>query len=226
MTDSDIKELRKRLAEGSEPKPDEAETLTAILSYSKGAEEAKRLAEKLLKDYGTLNNLLTTPPSRLVKNRCIDEQTAVLISLFYTGATSLSRHKNDGVKILNTPEKAKEYAYNLLRYMPNEQFLVISLNDKKRIISYSILFEGTVNSTYIEPQKIAETLIDDGASRAIIAHNHPNGAPHPSQKDIGLTVRIRELLNMTGIILDDHIIVGKSSAVSMKYDTDSSVFNS
>ena len=217
--------LRERFRnEGTTDGMNEEEVLALMLSYIKSPEAAASLSPLLLEEYATLNNLLKTPPDRLVKNKLIDEQSAVFLSLFYQLENSVLLHKNDRLKQLKTVEERKEYARNILYLKQQECFLVISLDKKNKVLGKEIVAAGTVNHSYVEPRLVIETLFENGADRAIFAHNHPCGKAEPSYPDIRLTEVLQKQLNAAGVTLVDHIIVGESEVLSMRCDTDKVIF--
>jgi hypothetical protein len=55
----------------------------------------------------------------------------------------------------------------------------------------------------------------DGAERKFV-HNHPSGDPTPSSADIQMTRGIVDIADPLGIVVHDHIIVGKNGHASLK----------
>jgi DNA repair protein RadC len=89
-----------------------------------------------------------------------------------------------------------------------EEFHILILDNKHRIISEKMITTGTLNQTLIHPREIFAPAIEKRAQALILLHNHPSGDPQPSRPDIDLTKRLREVGEVVGISVLDHIIIG------------------
>lgn len=114
----------------------------------------------------------------------------------------------------NTPKirihNAQE-AYYLLKDLQNkkQEYIVgLFLNSRFELLEQRTLAIGTVDSAGILPRDIIIPALELNASAVIIAHNHPSGDALPSQEDIDLTNRIKEALDLVGINLLDHLVIG------------------
>ena len=54
------------------------------------------------------------------------------------------------------------------------------------------------------------------ATAVILVHNHPSGDPTPSHADIQMTRTIAEIAKPLGIVLHDHLIIGREGHASFK----------
>jgi DNA repair protein RadC len=116
----------------------------------------------------------------------------------------MEENKINNIK-LNDPSKVFDY----FKYRINkdqEEFYCIYLDAKKKVISYKLLFVGTVNHSMVHPRDIFKEAYKLNAAFIICVHNHPSGDVHPSLDDINVTKRIFEIGNLMGIKLVDHII--------------------
>ena len=115
-------------------------------------------------------------------------------------------------KILN----AKDIYNELKEYTSKKQehFLTITLDGASHIINKRVVFIGTLNQSLVHPREVFADAIADRAAGIIIAHNHPSNTPTPSQADISITNRLKEVANIIGIELLDHIILTKESYYS------------
>ena len=89
-----------------------------------------------------------------------------------------------------------------------EQTVILALDGNFRLISKTTMFMGTSTETFCEPKAIFRWLLRQNASCFILAHNHPNGDPTPSEADVISTVRLIEIGSLVGIPMRDHIVVG------------------
>ena len=95
-----------------------------------------------------------------------------------------------------------------------EKFYLISLDSRLKLIDARVIAEGTLDEVPVYPREIVATLLRQNAAGAVISHNHPGQTSAPSQADIGLTRRLRRVLDEIGITLHDHVIVGTDGTYS------------
>ena len=95
-----------------------------------------------------------------------------------------------------------------------EQFIVLTLNTKNRLIDRHLVSLGTVNSSLVAPREVFRPAIMDAASSVILVHNHPSGDSSPSSQDIQITKKLIEAGHILGISIMDHLIIGRPTAAS------------
>lgn len=101
-------------------------------------------------------------------------------------------------------------------HQEQENFVVLMLDTRNRVIANKVIYKGTINSCSIRVAEVFKSAIRRNAAAIIIAHNHPSGDPTPSPEDVAVTRQIVEAGNLMDIQVLDHIVVGKSRFVSMK----------
>src|SRR3990167_2914508 len=102
--------------------------------------------------------------------------------------------------------------------LDREIFAVVILDQKHRMIGYHQVSEGCLTVTVVHPREVFKALILSNAAAFIAMHNNPSGDPTPSAEDVQLTKRLRELAELIGIRLLDHIIFGDGKYCSMQED--------
>ncbi len=113
-------------------------------------------------------------------------------------------------------EGVAAYCMEDMRHLQQEQFRALLLDNKNRLLHEKVLSLGTINSTIFAPRELCrEALIHDAAC-VIVIHNHPSGDPAPSTDDISATKRIKLAVELIGLYLIDHIIIGDNKYISMK----------
>ncbi len=95
-----------------------------------------------------------------------------------------------------------------------EHFLVLTLDGASHIINIRTVFIGTLTQSIVHPREVFADAIADRAASIIIAHNHPSGTLKPSDADIRITERLKEVGDLTGIELLDHVIISHSGYYS------------
>jgi DNA repair protein RadC len=120
-----------------------------------------------------------------------------------------------GTVLMNRPETAESYLKVKLAALEHEVFGCLFLDAAHKLIEYSELFRGTVNQTAVYPREVIKAALAVNSSAVIFFHNHPSGAAEPSRADELLTENLRKALLMIGVETLDHLIVARSTVVSM-----------
>lgn len=102
--------------------------------------------------------------------------------------------------------------------LKKEEFHVLLLDAKNRLIRDVRVSEGSLTSSLVHPREVFNPVIRESAAAVILIHNHPSGDPAPSQEDLHITRRLREVGEVMGVRVLDHIIVGKGKYVSFVDD--------
>lgn len=102
--------------------------------------------------------------------------------------------------------------------LKKEEFHVLLLDAKNRMIKDVRVSEGSLTSSLVHPREVFNPVIRESAAAVILIHNHPSGDPAPSQEDLHITRRLREIGEVMGVRVLDHVIVGKGKYVSFVDD--------
>jgi DNA repair protein RadC len=103
-----------------------------------------------------------------------------------------------------------------LKENKKENFVVLYLDARNKLITKETISIGTINASLVHPREVFEPAIRELAVAIILVHNHPSGDPTPSEDDISLTKRLIEAGKILGIEVTDHIIIGKNRYFSFK----------
>jgi DNA repair protein RadC len=126
----------------------------------------------------------------------------------------------DKPQTLNSPAAAIEFCRihfaRLIADAVQEEFHVITLNSKAKVIGTHQITVGTLDASLVHPREVFRPAIKDGATSIVLAHNHPSGDPEPSREDIAVTTRIDEVGRLIGIAVLDHIVLGRTGCVSIR----------
>ncbi len=120
-----------------------------------------------------------------------------------------------GIKI-SSPEDVVTYYTAQLKYEQRECLLLLILDSKNRVLSEELLSIGTINASIADPREIFLSALRKNGVSILLLHNHPSGDPTPSKEDIITTSRIVEAGKLLGISLNDHIIIGQNSYLSLR----------
>ena len=126
---------------------------------------------------------------------------------------------------LNNSSLIYEYFKDLFINEEQETFYAIYLDAKSKLISYKLLFKGTVNQSTVHPREIFKHAFLESAYSIIIMHNHPSGDSTPSAEDNEVTNSIFQVSKIMLLPVVDHIIFGNKSYYSY-YEKKNNIKNS
>ena len=109
--------------------------------------------------------------------------------------------------VLDSTRAVREYLTVLLAQKPHEEFVVIFLDTRNRVIAVETLFRGTLMQTSVYPREVVKAALAHNAASILCAHNHPSGKCEPSRADQMLTAALQRALALVDINVLDHFIV-------------------
>jgi DNA repair protein RadC len=113
-----------------------------------------------------------------------------------------------GTDCIESTEDAKEAISTLLIKKQREVFGCLFLDCNHRIIKWTEMFFGTIDSTVVHPREVVKEALRLNAASVILAHNHPSGSSNPTRQDIEITRILKNILLVIDVLVLDHIIVG------------------
>jgi DNA repair protein RadC len=192
------------------------EILELVLTYVIPRKDVKLYAKALIREFGSLKQVLDADISDLKKIRNLSDYSAgFLLFLRKFSSLYLSLDIKQQEKI-NSPDKVKDFLISSLSGEKIEKVYILTLDSASAVTSYKELESGTVNKSFLIPRKIAEIALNNKAASVIIAHNHPGGTLKPSQSDIASTMSVMKALETIEVLLLDHIIVSNNDYFSFK----------
>lgn len=121
--------------------------------------------------------------------------------------------------VVDDPSVAASAVMMELGWAPVEKFAVLFLDIKHAIVGKKIISSGTATETLAHPREIFGAAMRAGASRVVVAHNHPSGSLDPSSDDLALTKRLLECAKFMDMPVLDHLIIGNGEYVSLRQTT-------
>lgn len=112
------------------------------------------------------------------------------------------------------PQDVADFLMPRLRYAAKEQFVVILLNNKNKVIGTEVVSEGSLSSSVVHPREVYAPAILHHAAAIMVAHNHPSGDPKPSIEDEEVTRLLLRSGKVLGIPMIDHVIIGDGNYYS------------
>ncbi|MEM8603741.1 MAG: DNA repair protein RadC [Cyanobacteria bacterium P01_H01_bin.121] len=120
---------------------------------------------------------------------------------------------------IESPQTAADLLTSDLMWQDQERFAVLMLDVKNRPLGTRVISIGTATETLAHPRDIFREVIRQGATRLIVAHNHPSGAVEPSEADIHLTRKLLQGAQLLSIPILDHLILGHGQFHSLRQST-------
>ena len=210
--------LQARFLRAGREAVDDRELLELLLSGRPAVTDAGALAAALLQVFGTAPRVLAARPDRLRSVPGLSEDAiAVLKAAEALGIRMAREEVPDAVRPSFTDySKVIDYCRTLAGHREVEQFHLLFLNRKNRLLASELHQHGSVCHTPAYPREICIRALELQASALIALHGHPSGDPEPSRADIDMTGRIRDALRTVGVTLLDHIVVTPSGSVSFQ----------
>lgn len=140
--------------------------------------------------------------------------TSILAAIELGKRAFLSRPA-EGVPV-DSPVAAAAALSQDLMWQTQERFAVVLLDVNNRLLGTKVITIGTATETLASPREIFREVLRQGATRVIVAHNHPSGNVQPSQEDIELTRQLLAGANFLGVPLLDHLILGNGNHQSLR----------
>ncbi len=192
----------------------DAELLAVLLGSGTRQGSAVELARDLLKEFGSLRDLLTSERARCLR------QNGVGLARYSVLQASLElarRHYRETLRLgsaLTAPDLTRAFLLAQLRDRPFEVFCCLHLDNRHRLIAFEEMFRGTLDGTSVHPREVVKAALARNAAAVILAHNHPSGVVDPSQADRLITQRLKDALAMVDVRVLDHVIVGDGHCYS------------
>lgn len=193
-----------------------AELLAIILRTGTVAESVVRLAERILREAGSLKGLNEMRLEQLTAIKGIGPAKALQIQAGVELGRRLSGSAPEERYTVRTPHDAAELLMEDMRYLNKEHFVCLFLNTKNHVIGRETISVGSLNATIVHPREVFRSAIQRNSASILCAHNHPSGDPAPSREDIELTKRLAEAGAVVGIEVLDHLIIGDGCFTSLK----------
>lgn len=112
--------------------------------------------------------------------------------------------------------KIGNYLANKLLGQKQEQFWVLYFDQQQNLLGEKMLFQGTLDRSWVHPREIFRWAVVYGCASIIVAHNHPSGALTPSDNDLELTKGLKKASKIMKITFLDHFIIGGGEYLSLR----------
>ena len=208
-------ELRDRFAAYGAAALDEGDTLALVLTRClRPGANAVCAADALLARFGGVARVFGAPEPELA--RVVGRDAARELTLLHGLLLRLLEHPLRQRPLLASHEAVQTYLRARLGALPRKVFHVLYLDKRNHLIADERLGVGTVDHAPVYPREVVRRGLELSAAAILLAHNHPSGAPNPSQADIAMTKLVVEAARVLQIAVHDHFIVAGDQVGSFR----------
>lgn len=192
------------------------ELLAIVLGHGGAKASALDLANAVLGAVGGVHGLVRARHDAVKRVPGIgDARAAQVLAAVEVGRRTLTRAGRDRVQF-TSPRAAAEYLLPQYGNRPVEQFGIVLLDTKHRVLRTAVLSVGTLDASIVHPREVFREAALAGAGAIVLFHNHPSGDPAPSDDDVRLTARMVAAGVLMGIHVIDHVILADIRYYSFK----------
>jgi DNA repair protein RadC len=208
---------RQRFLQVGEQALQDYELLELVLQLILPRRDTKELAKELLARFGTFSGVFSASPEKLTQIPGFGETSAANLKIIQAAAQRFARDRVDRDQpILSSWTELIDYCRSTMAFEDKEQFRILFLDKKNKLIADEVQQRGTVDHTPVYPREVIKRTLEHSATAIILVHNHPSGDPSPSSADVQMTKQIVEIAKPLGIAVHDHIIIGKAGHASLR----------
>lgn len=208
--------LRARFMEAGGEALADYELMELLLFRAIPRRDVKPLAKALIRRFGSFAEALAARPERLREIPGLGEAAISDLKVVEAAARRLGREQVRTRQIMASFKDVIDYCRTAMAYADREQFRILFLDRKNAVIADEVQSVGTIDHAPAYPREIVRRALELGASAIVLVHNHPSGDPTPSKADIRMTEEIAAASALLGVIVHDHLIIGRHGHVSFK----------
>ncbi len=208
--------LKQRLLDSDGEALADYELLEAILFRALPRRDTKPIAKELLQRFGSFAEVINASEGELRKIKWIKDGAIGEFALIKAATRRLLKTAVVERPVLTSWAKVLDHCRAAMAFEPREQFRILFLDKRNRLILDEVQQTGTIDHTPVYVREICRRALEVNATALILAHNHPSGDPTPSRGDIEMTKEIVKVAKGLGISVHDHIIIAKEGHASFK----------
>ena len=206
---------RERLAAQGPAALGDVELVAILLGSGRRGQNVVEVAAALLAAQGGLAGLARSEEAELRRQPGVGGARAALLrAALELGRRATGVRPERGRRLGAAAEVWSHYRARLA-FAAVEEFWVIGLDVRHRLLFEACVARGSLTGVEVHPREVFRPLIRAAAAATIFLHNHPSGDPSPSRQDLELTRRLKEVGDLCGIAVVDHVVVGAEGFVSL-----------
>lgn len=207
--------MRARLLDGGPDALLDHELVEYLLALVIPRRDTKPMAWDLVREFGGVGPLFAADPESLMRAG-LSERAAAAIKIAEAAALRLLKSEVVARPVLSGWQALIDYLTADMAHRLVERVRVLHLNGRNELIRDEMVSEGSIDQAAVYVREVIKRALELGSAAVILVHNHPSGDPNPSRQDIDLTRQIVTAGKPLGIIVHDHIIIGRNSHTSLR----------
>ncbi len=208
--------MRERLLTAGPDALADHEMLEMVLFLALPRRDTKPIARALLARFGSFGLVIAAPLPDLLAVPDLGKAGAAALKLVQAGVLRLLRASVLDRPVLASWDRVLDYLRAGLAHERAEQFRVLFLDNRNRLVADEVLGRGTVDHAPVYPREVVKRALELHATAVILVHNHPSGDPTPSREDIAMTGAIRRAAEALRITVHDHVVIGAAGVASFR----------
>ncbi|MFH2038509.1 MAG: DNA repair protein RadC [Chloroflexota bacterium] len=193
----------------------EACSLAELLAVIIGGSTQIEIAEELLKEFGSIQQIMRAHVEEIKRVPGISRTTAVRLKAALTLGRKILQPEE--IKpIIQSPADAAQILLPIVAHREQEFLFVLPLSTRNHVLDVVEVYHGTLNASMVRIAEVFKPAMQLNAAAIIFAHNHPSGDPEPSGEDIELTRAVIQGGKLLDFDVLDHLILGHSRWISLK----------
>lgn len=208
--------LRDRFLKGGADAMPDYELLELILFRAIPRRDTKDLAKRLIARFGSFAEVVSASEARLKEVQGAGASVVTELKLIRAASLRLLKSELRDRPLLSSWNQVIDYLRSAQGFEEREQFRILFLDKKNRLLADEVQGQGTVDHTPVYVREVVKRALELSSTAIILVHNHPSGDPTPSRADIDMTRHIIDAGRPLGIHVHDHVIVGRSGHASFK----------
>ena len=208
--------LRERFVEGGPSALPDYELLEMVLFRAIKRGDTKPIAKALMARFGSFAEVISAEPERLMEVKGVGPAIATELKLIQAAALRLTKGQILHKPVLSSWNAIIDYCRAAMAFNEVESFRLLFIDKKNQLIADEVQQTGTVDHTPVYAREVIKRALELSATAIVMVHNHPSGDPTPSMADIDMTKKIIAAGLPLGILVQDHLIIGRKGHVSFR----------
>jgi len=206
---------RERLLARGPSSLSDAELLAILLGSGRQGQNVVEIAHELLAHAGDLRGIAESAEAELCALPGVGPARAAVIQAAVELGRRVTGSRPERGRYLGNAADVWTHYRARLGTSPVEEFWMLALDVRHRVLMETCVARGSLTGVEVHPRDVFRTLIRSAAASVIFCHNHPSGDPSPSRQDLELTGRLRQVGELCGISVLDHVVVASDGFVSL-----------
>jgi DNA repair protein RadC len=208
--------LKSRLRQAGSEAIADYELVELVLFRAIPRRDVKPMAKALVSRFGSFAEAIAAAPERLAEVEGMTESAITEFKIVEASAKRFAKGAARKRLAIGSWSELIDYCRTSIAFADHEEFHVLFLDKRNGLIAAERLGVGTIDHTPVYPREVVRRALELSASAIVLVHNHPSGDPTPSQADVKMTKDIIAIGAPLGVVVHDHLIVGRQGHASLK----------